>query len=76
MVQNDEVRRRVADILAGALFGLVLSFVTNIWTEVYSKLVLDTLNTNQLWWTFAGSSLAVIVTGIILFRYIGFLERT
>jgi len=67
--QNRAIRQRTVDILIGALFGLILGVVSNIWVEVFDKLFLVSLSGQGLIGYFILSTILMCAAGYVLWRH-------
>lgn len=63
------VKWRVQDILIGAIFGIILGIVINLWASVFDHLFLENTPKNILYVLFFIFSIGIIVIVIGLWIY-------
>ena len=63
------IRQRAVDILIGALFGLFLGIVSNIWVVVFDKLFLTSLSGISLVLYFIAGFVGMVVVAFIMWRH-------
>ena len=68
------VNQRVRDILIGAIFGLVLGIVCNLWSSVFELLFLENASRDFLYKLFFLYSGGIVLIGILLWKYMSRLE--
>lgn len=64
------VQQRDQDILVGAIFGLVLGIISNLWVSVYDHLFLENAPPAFLFGLFILDTIGLIFIGCYLWNYI------
>jgi hypothetical protein len=69
------VHQRAQDILIGAIFGLVLGIIGNLWTDVFDHLVFENYSKDILWCLLFIYTIGLGAFGIGLWSYMKRLGR-
>lgn len=69
------VNQRTQDILLGAIFGVILGIVGNMWTDVFYHLYLENASDVSLWSWLIILTIGLVIIGVYLLSYVRRLEQ-